>query len=243
MKKLKTILIISLSLNLITSFFVVKRIYLEHEAEKEVAANKVQQQNAKITYFLNRDELFESLPIDSNSIVFLGNSLTQSFELAELFQNLKVKNRGIMGDAVKGVINRIGPIVRSNPKKIFIEIGINDLGAGVPKDTVLVRYKFLVDTLKAALPQTKIYIQSLFPTEIHNQNFETYCTKEVNRDIVAINKALSEFAISRKVIFIDTYSSFVLDGHLNSKYSVDGVHLNGAAYKLWTQILKPYVNE
>lgn len=241
-KFLKTILIISLGLNLIASFFVVKRIYFKYYTN-EIAASKGQLQKSKITYWLNKDELFENLPIDSNSIVFLGNSLTENFELAELFQNLKIKNRGINGDIIDGVINRINPIVLSNPKKIFIEIGINDLGRGSHKDTLINKYKTLVEILQTKLPKTKIFIQSLFPTEIGRKELKTYCTKEVNRDVIEINSELSKFALKRKITFIDTYSSFVLQGQLNPKYSVDGVHLNGAGYKLWTQILQPYVNE
>ena len=95
----------------------------------------------EFTYLYDRDELFETLPIDDNSIVFLGNSLINNFELAELFQNLKIKNRGISGDKIDGVINRLDPIIRLKPNKIFIEIGINDLGYRSNKDVVLTKYK------------------------------------------------------------------------------------------------------
>ena len=48
----------------------------------------------KIEYFLNRQQYFEVFPTDSNSIVFLGNSLTQNFDVTELLQDIRIKNRG-----------------------------------------------------------------------------------------------------------------------------------------------------
>ncbi|MGZ4043897.1 MAG: GDSL-type esterase/lipase family protein, partial [Bacteroidia bacterium] len=81
----------------------------------------------KNAYWLNRDELFECFPTDTNSIIFLGTSLTQQFELAELFHNSTIKNRGIVGDVTESALLRLGPVVRCRPKKIFIELGINDL--------------------------------------------------------------------------------------------------------------------
>ena len=145
MKHLKTILVLSLGLNLIASFFVAKRLYWKYSASNPVTVEKADnKKNLKIKYWLNRQELFEVLPKDSNSIIFLGNSLTQNFELVELFKNINIKNRGINGDIIVGVLNRLKPIIQTQPKKIFIEIGINDHGAGISKDSVIINYKELL---------------------------------------------------------------------------------------------------
>ena len=117
------------------------------------------------------------------------------------------------------------------------------LDTEVIKMLFLLNTKKLINLLRSKLPKTKIYIQSLFPTETGRQEYKTYCTEAVNRDIIEINNELSKLALKQNLTFINTHSSFVMNGKLNSKYSVDGVHLNGAGYKLWTEILKPYVNE
>ena len=149
MKHLKTILVISLLLNLIASFFVAKRLYWKYYASNTVILeNDDKNVNTKIKYWLERQELFEVLPKDSNSIIFLGNSLTQHFELVELFHNMNIKNRGINGDIIEGVLNRLTPIIETQPKKLFIEIGINDLGNGISKDRVIINYKRLYFIIK-----------------------------------------------------------------------------------------------
>ena len=49
---------------------------------------------AQSEYNLQRRSLFEVLPVYSSDIVFLGNSITDGCEWAELFNNRHVKNRG-----------------------------------------------------------------------------------------------------------------------------------------------------
>ena len=55
---------------------------------------------AQSEYNYQKRSLFEQLPIRGNDIVFLGNSITDGGEWAELFNNRHVKNRGISADPV-----------------------------------------------------------------------------------------------------------------------------------------------
>jgi lysophospholipase L1-like esterase len=237
----KAIFISSLVLNLVCSYFIAKRFYYTYLTTKP-SSSKTPNSN-KITYWLNRNQVFEVLPKDSNSIVFLGNSLTQNFELAEIFKNTNIKNRGINGDIIEGVQNRLTPIIETKPKKIFIEIGINDLGIGIPKDKVIFNYLQLIDRLISECKSTKIYINSLFPVEVGSDRFPTYCNEKVNKAVVEINEELLRYSKDKNITYIDTYSKFELNGQLDPKYSVDGIHLTGEGYLLWSDILRPYINE
>lgn len=243
MKNLKYVLVISMLLNAITSIYVIKKFYFKYKKSQEIEVISRQQiiESKKITYFLKRNELFDTLPIEQNSIIFIGNSLTQNFELSEFFHNLKIKNRGINGDVINGLINRLSPIIKAKPKKIFLEIGINDLGRGASKDSVIYNYNRLIDIIKTNLPETELYVHSIFPTEITSQDLPTYCNKDVNLKIIEVNKFLSKHALIENYVFIDAYKLFEKEGYLNSQYSVDGVHLNSDGYKLWAKILKPYI--
>ena len=249
MKHLKIILTVSIILNLIASLYVAKKLFNKYyvpnpiEVKNECNKKDLKIKKSKIQYYLDRHELFKVLPKSKNSIIFLGNSLTQNFELAELFHNLNIKNRGINGDKIEGVIYRLKPIIQAHPKKIFIEIGINDLGLGGVKDSIVMNYKILLNILQKQCKSTKIYIQSLFPVDNGGCKMPSYCNPKVNEDIIEINKELLKYASQHDLTFIDTYSKFQLNGQLNPKYSVDGVHLTGKGYLLWTKILRPYVNE
>ena len=71
-------------------------------------------------FYYQRSTLFEKLPIDSDDIVFLGNSITNGCEWHELFNNPNIKNRGISSDVSMGVYDRLDPIIKGKPAKIFL---------------------------------------------------------------------------------------------------------------------------
>ena len=81
---------------------------------------------AQNEYNYQKRSLFEQLPIRGNDIVFLGNSITDGCEWAELFNNRHIKNRGISADRSGWLLDRLDPIVNGHPKKLFLMIGTND---------------------------------------------------------------------------------------------------------------------
>ncbi|MBP7985118.1 MAG: serine acetyltransferase, partial [Bacteroidaceae bacterium] len=66
--------------------------------------------------------------VDSTDIVMLGNSLTEyAGNWSKLLGIKDVINRGIAGDDVDGIYNRLNQILSGHPKAIFLMIGIDDL--------------------------------------------------------------------------------------------------------------------
>ena len=118
---------------------------------------------AQSEYNLRRRTLFEVLPVLSSDIVFLGNSITDGCEWAELFNNRHIKNRGISGDRSGWLLERLDPIIEGHPKKLFLMIGINDLISGASPDEVLANIGRLIDRFQAESRWTKIYVQSILP--------------------------------------------------------------------------------
>lgn len=204
------------------------------------SVSEIPENVVKQSYFMNRDKVFDSLPDDSNEVIMLGNSLTQNFEWHEVFKTVNIKNRGIHADNTLGVLNRISEITSSCPKKVFIEIGINDLIKGNSVDSVFSRYSRIINLIETLSPNTKIYIQSLLPS---NRVIET--TKlPVNPEVLNLNFLLSNFCKKNKIIYIDLFSSFTESNQLKSEFdSGDGLHLNGNGYKMWCSMIETYVQK
>ena len=118
---------------------------------------------AQNEYNYQKRSLFEQLPIRGNDIVFLGNSITDGCEWAELFNNRHIKNRGISADRSGWLLDRLDPIVNGHPKKLFLMIGTNDLAAGVSPEEVAANIGKLLDRFAEESPWTKIYVQSILP--------------------------------------------------------------------------------
>ena len=229
--------------NIITLCLLIAIVLKEHYPQKiwHYFKKPSQKEQEKLSYWLNRDQLFKALPHDSNSIVFLGTSLTENFELNEIFHQCNYKNRGITSDVTEGILNRLDPIILDQPKKILIEAGINDLGKGVGETQMLSNYTAIIDRLQKECPKTELFIQSIFPVANTGQ-YPTYNNSANNAAILRANKALQALATAKGIIYIDLYPNFTANGEIKPEYVIeDGIHFNGAAYNLWAQLLAPYL--
>lgn len=189
-------------------------------------------------YFLGRNEVFEHLPNDSDEIIMLGNSLTHNFEWHEMFPNVKIKNRGINGDMTIGILNRLDEILESKPKKIFIEIGINDLMNNIPVMDVISNYEQIIFKIQYQSPGTKVYVQSILPCglNIYNTNVP------VSKSILACNNHLKSISDMSNSYYVDLYTSLVHENELKKIYDCgDHLHLSGAGYIKWCEIIKPMI--
>ncbi len=192
------------------------------------------------TYYDQRELLFETLPTSRRDIIFLGNSLTDGGEWCELFQNRHCKNRGISGDVCDGVLNRLSTITKGQPAKIFLMIGINDLGRGGNPDTIAMKTRQIVRRIKAESPRTKVFIQSILPVNDHYGKFETHTVRW--KDVPVTNSLLQQIAKEEDVTYIDLFSLFAdAEGKMNIEYSNDGLHLTGKGYRIWRNAIKRYL--
>nr|WP_314561140.1 SGNH/GDSL hydrolase family protein [uncultured Capnocytophaga sp.] len=180
------------------------------------------------------------MPITPKDIVFIGNSITNGAEWAELFPQKHVKNRGISGDTSEGVYDRLDPVVKGKPAKIFILIGINDISRGIKVENIVMNMRRIVEKIQTESPKTKIYIQSILPV---NPDFEMFKTHMKPQLIQEINLHYQNIAQEYKVKYIDIYSHFLEKGtdKMNKNYTNDGLHLLGEGYLLWREIIKPYL--
>jgi len=193
-------------------------------------------------YYLHSKSMFESLPNTSGEIIFLGNSITDGCNWTELFQDLRVKNRGISGDVTEGILNRLDEVTESNPSKVFIMIGINDLARGKSKKEILDNYKIIVDRIIQASPKTEIYIESILPVNEKYGRFKNHYSKADS--IVSLNNNLENLAKEKGQTYVDLYSSFVdNNGKLKDEFTEDGLHINGDGYQLWKSLVEKYVND
>jgi len=190
-------------------------------------------------YWKIRNAEFIKLPIDSNSIVFMGDSHTQNFELAEALSNPLVKNRGIIMDGAVSLLNRLDYVVEKHPKKVFIQIGINDLLNGIPPDTVAKNILKSITYIKQHSPNTETFVQSVFPT-----SWNIYGTNAPVLPLIeSLNTQLRAMSTNEDFIYVDIFSSLIARKGLNIKYDCgDSLHLNGEGYLIWTNVIKGLIN-
>ena len=189
------------------------------------------------TYYGQKVSLFRLLPDTKGEIIFLGNSITDIGEWAEIWQNPKVKNRGISGDNTFGVLARLDEVIASKPEKVFLMIGINDIARNTPDSVIVGNIIKIIETIQAASPKTKLIVQSILPTNDAFTEFKRHQHKDAH--IRVVNTALRNYSQQHQLIFVDLYPLFLdASGKLDERYTNDGLHINGAGYMLWRDTLR-----
>ena len=186
----------------------------------------------------HRKDQFELLQDAKGEIIFLGDSITEAGEWAEWFGNPSVKNRGIAGDTTPNLLKRLDEVLRSQPSKIFLMIGVNDL-LFVGKGEVLDNYQTILQQIKEKSPTTKLYLQSVLP--VHRGVSRIPID---NATINALNDGIQQLAKSNNLEFLDIHSLLKdAEGRLDKQYTSDGIHLNGKAYLKWTKAIEQYLKD
>jgi lysophospholipase L1-like esterase len=190
------------------------------------------------TYYQGRMELFHHLPGARHAIVFLGNSITERAQWQELLQGRTLLNRGIGGDNTFGVLARLDGILADKPKKIFLDIGINDIGRGLPLTVIGNNYQRIIEKIRSASPGTKLFLQSVLPM---NDSVLTAAYLKNKKDtVLALNRIIIDLAAKYGLTYVDLHNDVFKDGNgdLKRELTIDGIHLRPAAYELWVDYLK-----
>ena len=179
-------------------------------------------------------DFFRHYPVQLGDIVFLGDSITDGARWDELFPGLAVKNRGINGDTVEGVLFRLDEILSGKPAAIFLLIGTNDLPWYMyHSDTgILETYDAVLKRIRAGSPQTRIFVQSILPRH-----------RSYTRRIQTLNARLEALAVNHGGSFINLYPHFAdPTGQIKRAFSNDLLHLMGTGYARWVEVLKPHID-
>ena len=178
-----------------------------------------------------RTTFFEAYPIQPGDVVMLGDSITEGAEWAEVLPNHPVRNRGIGGDRTIHLLERLDPISTSEAGSLFLKIGTNDLGADVPHDEIVSNYAAMLDRIAREAPTTRVVVQSVLPRDA-----------SYRERIERLNEAIRALAAERQLIWLDLYPHFLAgDGSLRDELTYDELHLNGAGYRVWGELLRPHL--
>lgn len=194
------------------------------------------------TYYYQRASLFEVLPVASDDILFVGNSITDGGEWCELFQNPNVKNRGISGDTTQGVYDRLDALLKGTPAQIFLLIGINNVPRGESADSIAAGIRRIVQRIRQESPATEVLVQSVLPVTPQYGKFDGHTSRW--QLVPEINRRVRRLAQEEKVTYIDLFSHFAdAEGKMKPEYTNDGLHLKGNGYLLWKEVVQPFLKK
>jgi lysophospholipase L1-like esterase len=138
---------------------------------------------------------------DQGALVFLGDSITQSWGdgMGGNFPGVKVANRGISGDTTRGVLIRLKEDVQAlNPSGVVLLIGTNDLEENAEPEVIAGNLKLILAELKKHNAKLPIVLCQVFPSSASMKR-PADKIKKVNQLYAAAVKG------DAQVTFIETY--------------------------------------
>ena len=190
-------------------------------------------------YYKRFLQFMDEPAIGNKDIVMLGNSLTENGgDWAARLGNKNVRNRGIIGDEVMGVYDRLHQILPGHPAKLFLLIGVNDVSHDLTTDTIVGMIRVTVERIQKESPDTKLYLQSLLPI---NESFGRYKRLAGKTNMIPeINKQLEELAKEKGLTYINLFPLFTEKGSnvLRAELTTDGLHLKEDGYKIWGKAIR-----
>lgn len=187
---------------------------------------------------------YEFIQVDESyfdDALFIGDSRTVGLrdytdlsEHADFYCETSLTIYKVLEEDFKG-LGTIGEALASKDYgKIYIMVGINELGRGTTED-FMSEYTEVVDTLHELEPEAKIIIQGVMRVSGEKSDSDAVFN---NANINARNNAIATLADNEHIFYIDVNEVVCdEDGNLNSDYTFDQIHLLGVYDDLWKQFL------
>jgi len=181
---------------------------------------------------------------EKHEYLFLGDSITDRYDLQSHFSNYPIINSGIGGNKTIDILENLdNRVFKYNPDKVILLIGINDFTHNEDVKYVYNNIDKIVTHIKKKFPKCEIYIESIYPINDSIPLSEGQPTvNDILTRVVEENKLIEAYCKKNNYTYIDVYSSLIDDnGKLKKRYTEDGIHLNEYGYKMTTYIIKKKV--
>lgn len=201
----------------------------EREEEELKAAVRAYYE-AKLEQYERENAEYEDYEVD---VAFIGDSLTDGYDLVKYYPQYLTANRGIGGDTTFGVEERLQvSLFDLKPKVVVMLIGANNM------DTMLQNYESILQSLKENLPESKIVLCSL--TAMGGEHWG-----RKNQLAAYNNVSIKLLAQKYGYTYVDLYSALydVSIGEVYEGYTVDGGHFTHEGYTVVTAQITPVLEK
>jgi lysophospholipase L1-like esterase len=178
-------------------------------------------------YALRRDRPRETT-IDSDSIVMLGDSITEEGRWSELLPAVPIVNEGHSGFTTEQLDSIAAEVATARPARVFVLTGTNDIRDDRPPSWTALHLASMLDRFADVAPDTEVVLQTVLPRA------------DAPDAVRATNEAIKAVAAERELVLLDLHPAFDDgSGGLEPTDTRDGIHLSAAGYDRWAALLEP----
>ncbi|MFC4653203.1 SGNH/GDSL hydrolase family protein [Lactococcus nasutitermitis] len=188
-------------------------------------------------------------------ILFVGSSLMEIFPIEKWEEEGKVTfdkyiyNRGVRATTTADLLAHIDTLIFDlAPSKIFINIGSNDIGFGVPEATRLANYDEILQKIKEKLPDCDVYPMAYYPmntsADFGNSDTEQHSLYDTRNNATFTKASEKVAALAQKYNyqFINVNAGLTDEnGNLRAELTFDGAHMYPAGYEIVLENMKKYL--
>ena len=166
-------------------------------------------------------------------VVFMGDSITDSWPIAESFPGKPYVDRGISGQTTPQMLIRMRPdVVDLQPKVVVILAGTNDIAGNTgPMSLKQIEDNYASMAELAGAHGISVVFSSVLP--VHDKGRSPQTPRHDPAEIRALNDWLQQYCAQHRLIYLDYYSHMLgPDEMLRTELAVDGLHPNADGYKI-----------
>lgn len=200
------------------------------QAQKEWQQTVQEYREAKTAQYIRENEEYTDYEVE---VAFLGDSLTDGYDLAKYYPQYITANRGIGGDTTFDLEARLQVSVYDlKPQVVVMLIGANN------PDTMLQNYENILQGLKENLPETKVVLLSM--TAMGGDHWGPK-----NPQAAYNNVSIKLLAEKYGYTFVDLFTPLydVSTGQVYEGYTVDGGHFTHEGYTAVTAEITPVLEK
>jgi len=198
----------------------------------------------QLGYYHAANELLKSQPAEPHRVVFLGDSITEGWKIAEFFPGKPYVNRGVSGQTTSQMLVRTFPdVIDLHPAVVIILAGTNDIAANNGPETMqMVEENIQAISELSQKHGIKVILCSVLP--VSNYTNQPQTPRHPPAQIVALNKWLHDYAGRTGALYCDYYSALVDQRvFLKQGYSEDGLHPNANGYGLMAPLAEASIEK
>jgi len=201
-------------------------------ANAKALADQLQDWNQLGRYYADNQRLKQSPP-EPGRVVFLGDSITDGWKLAQYFPGKPYVNRGISGQTTPQMLVRMFPdVIALKPAALLVYAGTNDIAGNTgPSTLTMIEDNLQAITELAQAHGIKVILCSVSPVSDYTARKQTL--QRPPADILKLNAWMREYAARANTVFADYYAALADEtGMLKDGFSGDGLHPNDKGYAL-----------
>src|ERR1700710_2611199 len=165
----------------------------------------------------------------SESIVFVGDSITAGGNWQEWFPEYRVAVEATPGDATDRLNERLPAIIELQPETLAVLIGANDFGQSRSVEDVVGSIDSFLAMVGQDVPGSRPLVQSILPRG-----------REFADDIQDANRHLRQYAQNVHAQYLDLWPAMATDeGELRPEFTTDRLHLTPEGYEAGLGELRP----